>query len=98
MIIKNAIADLESAKNPVSKILHTGTNFKVVVLTFKAGMTIKEHKSNVPATLVIVSGKVNYRNSDTTVTLEKYDNLSIPIDELHAVTALEDAVCLLIRG
>ena len=98
MIIHNAIADLASAQHPIMKTLHEGDNFKALVLTFKEGMTIKEHKSNVPATLIIVSGKINYHTSATTVTLEKYDNFSIIPEELHAVTALEDSVCLLLRG
>ena len=98
MIIHNAIADLASAQNPIMRILHEGGNFKALVLTFKEGMTIKEHKSNVPATLVVVSGKINYHNATTTVTLEKYDNFSIIPEELHAVTALEDSVCLLLKG
>lgn len=98
MIIHNAIADLASAQHPVMQTLHEGDNFKALVLTFREGMTIKEHKSNVPATIVVVSGKINYHNATTTVTLEKYDNLSIIPEELHAVTALEDSVCLLLKG
>ena len=98
MIIHNAIADLASAQNPIMRILHEGANSKALVLTFRTGMTIKEHKSNVPATLIVVSGKINYHTSKTTITLEMYDNLSIIPEELHAVTALEDSVCLLIKG
>jgi quercetin dioxygenase-like cupin family protein len=98
MIIHSAITDLASAQSPIIRILHEGVNSKALVLTFKEGMTIKEHKSNVPATLVVMSGKINFHNAITTVTLEKYDNFSIIPEELHAVTALEDSVCLLLKG
>jgi len=85
MIIHNAIADFASAQNSILRTLHEGDNSKALVLTFRTGMTIKEHKSNVPATLIAVSGKINYHTSKTTITLKMYNNLSIIPEELHAV-------------
>jgi len=99
MIIKEVLAQLEETqKGPVVKLLEKSEQFKVLVLAFKKGMELKAHHTPIPARLVIVEGKVTYFEADRSQVLSKYDDLSIPINVQHSVTALEDSVCLLIQG
>ena len=61
-------------------------------------MVLKEHKANVPTKLIVLEGSVNYKSERTEIKLGKYDEFEIPINELHAVNALADSVCMLIQG
>jgi quercetin dioxygenase-like cupin family protein len=98
MIIKEAIAELEFKDSPVAKLLHTGVAFKVVVLAFKKGMILKEHKTSVPTKLTVIGGKIIYTNNSTNVVLDKYEEFIVPINEFHSLEASEDSLCLLIQG
>ena len=98
MIIKEILSELEMKDHPVAKALFKNEGFKVLVLAFKKGMVLKEHKAHVPTKLVILEGKVIYKSEAVEIELEKYDEFEIPVNDLHAVNATEDAVCMLIQG
>jgi quercetin dioxygenase-like cupin family protein len=98
MIIKELLAELETKDHPVAKPLYKAEGFKVLVLAFKKGMVLKEHKAHVPTKLVVLNGKVIYKSDANEITLDKYDEFEIPINDLHTVDALDDALCMLIQG
>ena len=98
MIIKEILSELETKDHPVAKALFKKEGFKVLVLAFKDGMVLKEHKANVPTKLIVLEGSVNYKSETTEIKIGKYDEFEIPINELHAVNALTDAICMLIQG
>ena len=98
MIIKEILAELETKEHPIAKALFKREGFKVLALGFKKEMILKEHKANVPTKLVVLQGAVIYKSDVTMLTLNQYDEFEIPVNELHAVTALEDALCMLIQG
>ncbi len=98
MIIKEAIAELESKGNPVAKLMHTGVAFKVIILAFKKGMSLKEHKTSVPTKLTVINGNVKYSSDNLIRTIDTYEELEIPLEEIHSIEALEDSLCILIQG
>ena len=98
MIIKEILSELETKDHPVAKALYKKEGFKVLVLAFNKGMILKEHKAHVPTKLVVLDGSVKYISEITEIELGKYDEFKIPINELHAVNALADSVCMLIQG
>ena len=98
MIIKEILAELEMKDHPVAKALFKKEGFKVLVIAFKNGMALKEHKANVPTKLVVLEGSVKYKSETTEIELGKYDDFEIPINELHAVNALENSLCMLVQG
>lgn len=98
MIIQDVLAQLGNSENPVVKIMRRGDQFKVIVLGFKKGMLLKEHKTPVPAKLVVVDGSVQYTQGQDSIVLNKYDDHDIPVDIMHSVTAMEDSLCFLIQG
>ena len=98
MIIKEILAELKIKDHPVAKALFKKDGFKVLVLALKKDMILKEHKANVPTKLIVLEGQIIYNSDATEITLNKYDEFAIPVNDLHAVTANDDALCLLIQG
>lgn len=98
MLIKDILTELETATHPIAKALHKGEHFKVLVIGFKNGMVLKEHKAHMPSKLTVMDGSVEYRQGDDIVLLSKHDSFDIPVGEVHSVWANEDSLCLLTQG
>lgn len=98
MIIKELLEQLETSNHPVAKPLRKGEHFKVVAIGFKKGMVLKEHKTALPAKLIVLAGSVLYKEGTISKTLHQYDETEIPEHVLHAVECIEDALCMLIQG
>ncbi len=97
-MINKIIEQLETSTNPVAKPLRTGVNFKVVAIGFKSGMILKEHKTALPAKLVVLKGMVTFVEGEKKIVLDQYDEVEIPTNTIHSVECLEEALCLLIQG
>ena len=98
MTIKQILKDLESAKRPVAKVLQSGTNFKVIAIGFTKNMVLEDHKTDIPAKLIVLGGKVVYKEGEKMVMLSQYEETPIPAGVMHSVTALEDSLFLVIKG
>ncbi|MOA17789.1 hypothetical protein D3C78_1380580 [compost metagenome] len=98
MVIKELLEKLETSPSPVAGALHSGENFRVLVLAFKKGMILKEHKAHTPSKLTVVNGQVIYCEGDKKIPLSVYEHTDIPIEITHSVEALEDSVCFLTQG
>lgn len=86
------------ATGPIVKILKQGNGYKVLAIGLKKGAVLKEHKSSVPATLIVTEGSVLYKEHERSVELMRDTDFEIPINVLHSLLALEDSICLLIQG
>lgn len=98
MTIKEIKEDLKSATNPVAKSLHHGLGFKVLLMGFKKGMILKEHKAHIQSKLTVLEGAVIYKEENRIVTLMQYDEVEIPVEITHSVEAIEDSLCILSQG
>jgi quercetin dioxygenase-like cupin family protein len=98
MIIKSIVEELKSATHPVAKALHKGTNFKVLVIGFNEGMVLKDHKAHIPSKLTVIKGNVLYREDGKETVMHLYDEVEIPVDIIHSVSAIEDSLCILTQG
>ena len=100
MVIKEVLAELEhqNSERPTIKIVKKGDGYKIIVMGFRKGMILKEHSTPIPAKLLVIEGKVNYREADRNLILDKFDECEIPINVIHAVEAFEDSICLLIQA
>ena len=98
MIIREILSELETKDHPVAKALYKKEGFKVLVLAFKKEMILKEHKAHVPTKLVVLDGRVIYKSDAEEIILSKYDEFDIPVNDLHAVHALKDSLCMLLQG
>jgi len=98
MVIHDVASQLKEAGSPVIKVLQNQSSGKVLVIGLRKGVSLKKHQTAVPAKLAVIEGTVAYQQDDSPVTLNKFDDISIPVNILHAVEALEDSICLLIIG
>ncbi|ATP55620.1 hypothetical protein CPT03_03620 [Pedobacter ginsengisoli] len=99
MIIKEVLAQLaESQTGPIIKVLERGDQFKVIVLAFKKEMVLRAHQTPLKTKLVVIEGKVSYKEAGRLVVLDQFDDLEIPKKVLHSVEAIADSICLLIQS
>jgi quercetin dioxygenase-like cupin family protein len=98
MIIKNVKWQLEDATRPISKLIKGGDTFKSMAIGLTKGVTWKDHKAVLPTKLLVIEGKVMYRQEGTEVVLKKYDDMDIPVNLIHSLEALRDSICVLIQG
>ena len=98
MIIKHILKELQTEVNPIARSIHTNDHFKVLMIGFKTGMKMKEHRANRTSKLTVISGTVIYYENDVRLKLEKFDEIDIPADIKHSVEAIEDSLCLLTQG
>lgn len=96
--IRDILGRLETAHNPVAKAILKGNHFRVLALAFKKGMVMADHKTSMPAVLTVVSGRVHYVQNGVATTLLEFDEMPIPVNEVHSVEALEDSLCILCQG
>lgn len=98
MILKDVITQTENADQPVVKRLQEGKDFHVLAIGLKEKVVLKEHKTDIPAKLVVIKGEVVYKTSEDEVRLGLYDEHVIQVGQLHSVEALEDSLFLVIKG
>ncbi|WP_299254211.1 hypothetical protein [uncultured Cytophaga sp.] len=89
---------LETSTHPIAKSLHQGPGYKVLIIGFKKGMILKDHKAHIRSKLTVLEGSVRYFEDTRIVTLGRYDEIDIPVEKTHNVEALEDSLCLLSQG
>ncbi len=98
MNLKNILLELEASEKPVGRMLRKGEDFHVLAIAFKERMVLEEHKTNIPARLLVIKGEVIYNNDHSATTLGLYEEYEIPVEELHWVEATQDSIILLIKG
>lgn len=96
MILKQMMEDLESKSGPIAKQLYKNQMTKVLAIAFKKNMILKEHKAPGLTRLFVMAGKIEYRSNPQTLILNEYDEMEIPLDEVHSVYAIEDSLITLI--
>jgi len=98
MVIKSIVEELKSATHPVAKAIHKGANFKVLVIGFNEGMVLIDHKAHMPSKLTVIKGSVLYKEDGKDTIMHLYDEVEIPVDIIHSVSAKEDSLCILTQG
>ncbi|WP_162418789.1 cupin domain-containing protein [Cyclobacterium roseum] len=98
MTIKEIKAELKTATHPIAKSLHHGTGFKVLIMGFRKGMILQEHKAHTPSKLTVLEGTVIYKEENRVIELRQYDEVEIPLEITHSVEAMEDSLCILSQG
>ncbi len=96
--VKNIMKALETSSHPEARALHKGDNFKILMIGFKKGMVLSDHKAHITAKLTVLNGNVLYREKDRQINLAQYEEVDIPLEVTHSVEALADSLCLLTQG
>lgn len=84
---------------PVFRPLFKAQNGRLTAIRLLAGEVIKEHKSSVPAMLLVLEGLVQYEQPEdgTIRPLGSMEFTEIPPDIIHQVIAETDAYCILVQ-
>ena len=98
MTINSILEELKTATHPVVKALHKGVHFRVLVIGFNAGMVLKDHKAHMASKLTVIKGSVQYVEDGKETIMHLYDEMEIPVDITHSVSAVEDSLCILTQG
>lgn len=98
MTIDYIAEKLQNSEDPVAKALHIGDNFKVLIFGFRKGMEIQEHEVYHPTKLLVMSGKMLYKQGESEKTLTTFQEMEIPLREPHTIQALEESFVLLTQG
>ena len=89
---------MEAAKKPVVKKLQEGKEGHVLAIGMQAEVILKEHKSDIPAKIVVIKGQIAYNAGDKHTILDLFQEYNIPVGEYHWVQALKDSLFLVIKG
>ena len=84
---------------PVFRPLFKAQNGRLTAIRLLKSEVIKEHKSPVPAMLLVLEGTVVYVQLEDGVErrLNTSEFTEIPPDTFHQVTAEKDAICILVQ-
>ena len=84
---------------PVFRPLFKAQNGRLTAIHLRKGEVIKEHKSPVPAMLLVLEGVVVYKQlvDGLEHRLNASEYTEIPPDTTHQVTAETDAYCILVQ-
>lgn len=96
--ITSIIEELNTASRPVAKAIHKGEKSKAICIGFNKQMRLSEHRTHIPTTLLVLSGKIQYNEGEASILLKAFEQHSIPVDVQHSVDALEDSLILLVQG
>jgi hypothetical protein len=97
MSLQTIMQQLETSAHPVVEALYKSDHCKVLLIVFKKGMILKDHKTQNKAKLSVLSGEVIYSEGDSVKTLSQFEETEIPSGVVHAVECTENAICLLVR-
>ena len=84
---------------PVLRPLFKAQNGRLTAIRLRKGEVIKEHKSPVPAMLLVLEGVVVYKQlvDGAEHRLGASEYTEIPPEVIHQVTAEVDAYCILVQ-
>lgn len=98
MSVRLILSEVDKAKHPVATAIQKGKNFRTLAIAFKEGMHFKDHRVHKPTKLLVLSGRILYKQNEKQILLKKYDELDIPVNASHTIEATEDSLCLLLQN
>ncbi|WP_029036749.1 cupin domain-containing protein [Salinimicrobium xinjiangense] len=96
-MLKDMIEQLTTASKPLVKRFEQEEGSHVLAIGLGKDVILKEHKSDIPARILVIKGAIIYIAGDKRKELNIYDEHVIPVGEYHSVEPLEDSVFLVIK-
>ena len=85
------------SKLPIVKVVEKSDGCKIIGIALGKDIELKDHKTSLESRLIVLEGKVEYKENSRSFSLHEFDEIDIPINEVHALAAKEDSLCLLIQ-
>lgn len=98
MTINEIKEQLKDSDQPIAKPFHVGEKFKVLLFGFKKGMKLEDHKAKHPTKLLVLEGDLIYHMEKKDIRLKQYDEIDIPSNVTHSLSALKESIVLLTQG
>ncbi len=97
MLVKEILSELSTATKPVVRRFEQENGSHVLAIGLNRNVILKEHKSDIPARILVIKGGITYIAGEKRVKLELFDEHIIPIGEFHSVEPQEDSIFLVIK-
>lgn len=97
MLVKEILSELDTATKPVVKRFDQEEGSHVLAIGLNRNVILKEHKSDIPARILVIKGAIAYIAGDKKVNLSTFDDHIIPVGEYHSVEPKEDSIFLVIK-
>jgi len=98
MMIQEVIKMIPNSQSVITRIIRKYVNNRIIVIGLKKGIFLPDHISSVPALLIPIQGKVYFRSDVISIKIQTLEEVEIPVNVMHSLEALEDSVCILIKG
>lgn len=98
MILKEILSKIETTDKAVVKKLQNGKEQQVLAIGLQKNAILKEHKTDIPAKLYVLTGEVVYRTGRTESIVKQFEEQEINVGDLHSVKANENSLFLVIKG
>ncbi len=97
MLVKEILSELPTATKPAVRKFEQKEGSHVLAIGLNKNVLLKEHKSDIPAKILVIKGSITYITGDKRTNLDLFDEHIIPIGEYHAVEPHEDSIFLVIK-
>ena len=97
MLVKEIISELPTATKPVVRKFEQEDGSHVFAIGLNGDVTLKEHKSDIPARILVIKGAITYIAGEKRTELGLFDEHIIPIGEYHSVEPKEESIFLVIK-
>lgn len=97
MLLKEILAELSTSTKPIVKRIDQKGGSHVLAIGLGKDVILKEHKSDIPAKILVMKGAITYIAGDKRTELGVFDEHVIPIGEYHSVEPQEDSIFLVIK-
>ena len=97
MLIKEILSELPTATKVLVKRFEQEEGSHVLAIGLNRDVILKEHKSDIPARILVIKGAVTYISGEKRTRLDLFDEHIIPVGEYHAVEPHEDSIFLVIK-
>ncbi|MDX1602869.1 MAG: hypothetical protein R3209_07340 [Salinimicrobium sediminis] len=97
MLVKEIISELPTATKILVRKFEQEAGSHVLAIGLNKDVILKEHKSDIPARILVIKGAVTYIAGEKRTRLELFDEHIIPVGEYHAVEPHEDSIFLVIK-
>ena len=98
MLVKEILSELPAASKPLVRRFEQKEGSHVLAIGLKKNVILKEHKSDIPARILVIKGAVTYITKGKRIELQLFEEHVIPIGEYHSVEPQEDSIFLVIKN
>lgn len=95
-MIKDIKSQLEGSDKPIVQSILKKADVKIMAIGLREKVELADHTAPSHAKIIVIQGKINYISKARNIMLSPLDEFDIPLQEVHKVIGIEDAIFLLV--